>query len=96
MLKQFAPMAVTPPSPKNSACTTSATDTASIAAQGPITTVARPIPVAWPVVPPGSGRLNIMMTNESAANRDTNGTWRECMVFLTRFSAMRQKGSDAA
>jgi hypothetical protein len=37
-----------------------------------------------------------MMTNESAANRDTNGTWREFIAFLTRFSAMRQKGTDAA
>jgi hypothetical protein len=35
MLKQFAPMAVIPPSPKTSAWMINATDTAIMAAQGP-------------------------------------------------------------
>ena len=84
MLKQLAPIAVMPPSPKNSACTTIATDTASIAAHGPSTTVANPIPTACPVVPPGSGRLNIMITNENAANSESSGTSRVCSAFFTR------------
>ena len=33
-----------------------------------------PTPTACPVVPPGSGRLNIMMMNENAANTASNGT----------------------
>ena len=40
---------------------------------GPSTIVAIAIPTAWPVVPPGSGRLNIMIRNEKAANTDSNG-----------------------
>ena len=35
MLKQFAPIAVIPPSPKISACIIIATDTATVAAHGP-------------------------------------------------------------
>ena len=68
MLKQLAPSAVMPPSPKKNAWMTSAIETASIDAAGPSTTVASATPIACPVVPPGSGMLNIITTNEKAAN----------------------------
>ena len=45
-------------------------------AHGPRMMVAMPTPTACPVVPPGSGRLNIMTTKENAANTDSNGTSR--------------------
>ena len=65
MLKQLAPMAVIPPSPKKMAWMASAMEMARIDPQGPSTTVAIPIPAACPVVPPGSGRLNIITTKLS-------------------------------
>src|ERR1039458_8228850 len=46
---------------------------ARMEAHGPRTMEATPMPTAWPVVPPGSGRLNIMMTKENAANREISG-----------------------
>ncbi len=94
MLKQFAPIAVMPPSPKNNAWMTSAMEMASMAAHGPSTTTAIPTPTACPVVPPGSGRLNIMMTKEKAANSASKGTRRVCSDFLTRDSATYQNGVD--
>ena len=57
--------------------------------------VAMPTPTACPVVPPGSGRLNIMMMNENAANTESNGT---ICVFNARFmrcSETYQNGADA-
>ena len=86
MLKQLAPMAVIPPSPKNSAWMNKATDTATMEAQGPSTMAATPMPTACPVVPPGRGRLNIMITKENAAKTETNGTMR---VFSAAFSFRR-------
>ena len=69
---------------------------ASIDAHGPSTMVAMPTPTACPVVPPGNGRLNIMMMNENAANTDSSGTiW----VFNARFircSDVYQNGADPA
>jgi hypothetical protein len=53
-------------------------------------------PVACPVVPPGNGKLNIMMTNENAANTDNMGTIRELSMRLTRLPAMYQNGAAAA
>src|ERR1051325_855736 len=75
---------------------TSAMDIASIDAHGPSTIAAIATPTACPVVPPGSGRLNIMMMKENAANTDSSGTIR---VFSTRFifcSDMYQNGADPA
>ncbi len=94
MLKQLAPIAVIPPSPKNSAWIMSAMETASMEAQGPSTTAASPMPTAWPVVPPGSGRLNIMMTKQNAAKSESSGTRRVCSAFLTRRSATHQNGAE--
>src|SRR5581483_7925736 len=51
-------------------------DTASNAAQGPNTTAAIVAPTACPVVPPGSGTLNIITTKENAANSAMSGTVR--------------------
>ena len=42
------------------------------------------MPTACPVVPPGSGRLNIMMTNENAANKEISGMSRACSADFTR------------
>ncbi len=94
MLKQLAPMAVIPPSPKKSAWMTSAMETASMDAHGPSTTAASPMPTACPVVPPGSGRLNIMMTKENAAKSESSGTRRVCSAFLTRWRATHQNGAE--
>ena len=67
MLKQFAPKASTPPSPKISACSSSATDTDRQAAYGPSSAAISVPPTACPVVPPGIGMLNIMLMKENAA-----------------------------
>jgi hypothetical protein len=56
MLKQLAPIAVIPPSPKTIAWIIKTTDTAKTAAHGPSRTAIMPAPTAWPVVPPGIGR----------------------------------------
>ena len=67
---------VIPPSPKNNAWIRSAIDSDSIEAQGPSTTVAAPTPTACPVVPPGRGTLNIMMTKQNALATASSGTSR--------------------
>jgi hypothetical protein len=48
------------------------------------------------VVPPGSGRLNIITTKENAANREISGISRACKADFTRRSAMYQNGAAAA
>src|SRR5579871_327343 len=84
MLKQFAPSAVTPPSPKNTAWIARATEIARMEAQGPSTIAATPIPTACPVVPPGNGKLNIITTKEKAANNEMSGNRRACRADSTR------------
>src|SRR5579871_4170615 len=96
MLKQFAPSAVTPPSPKNTAWIARATEIARMEAQGPSTIAATPIPTACPVVPPGNGKLNIITTKEKAANNEMSGNRRACRADSTRFSAIYQNGVAAA
>src|SRR5437667_12902614 len=96
MLKQLAPRVVIPPSPKNNAWIRSAIDSDSMAAQGPSTTVAAPIPTACPVVPPGRGTLNIMMTKQNELVTASSGTSRVCINRLTRARAKYQKGTAAA
>ena len=96
MLKQLAPMAVMPPSPKKMAWITSAMEIARMDAHGPSTMVAIPTPTACPVVPPGSGRLNIMMMNENAANTERSGTMRVFNARFSRCKAMYQNGADPA
>ena len=69
---------------------------ARIDAHGPKTMVAIPTPTACPVVPPGRGRLNIMMMNENAAKTERRGT---ILVFIARFRRWRavyQNGADPA
>src|SRR5271170_2782286 len=93
MLKQFAPIVVMPPSPKNTAWIINAIEIPKIEAQGPSTMVAIPTPTACPVVPPGNGRLNIMMMNENAANTDSRGTiW----VLNARFIRWRETYQNGA
>ena len=69
---------------------------ARIEAHGPRMMVEIPTPTACPVVPPGKGRLNIMMTKESAAITDNRGTSRVVRLFFTRRKAVYQKGAAAA
>ena len=96
MLNELAPNAVIPPSPKNKAWISRATETASIEPHGPSTIVAMPTPTACPVVPPGSGMLNIIITNENAAKSDSSGTIRVLSNRFTRLSATIQNGAAAA
>src|SRR5579862_4720029 len=84
MVKQFAPMANTPPSPKNSAWMASAEATPMMAADGPSSTASSAAPTGWTVVPPGAGKLNIMMAKQNAAPMESRGTWRVESV-LRRF-----------
>src|SRR6516165_3119123 len=90
MLKQFAPSVVTPPSPKKSAWIASARERARIDPEGPRTITAIVTPRACPVVPPGSGRLNIITTKENAANTETRETARVLNVALRRRKAPYQ------
>ena len=53
------------------------------------------MPTAWPVVPPGNGRLNIITTKEKAANREINGISRACRADFTRCKATYQNGAAA-
>jgi hypothetical protein len=92
MLKQFAPKVVMPPSPKNIACINSAIETESIEAHGPKTTAAAPTPTACPVVPPGRGTLNIMITKQNALATASSGTSRVLSSRLTRAKAPYQNG----
>ena len=77
MLKQFAGSARMPPSPNITAWIDSAMLMASVAAHGP-NRIATSVPAtAWPVVPPGSGILNIMARKQNAAATPTSGIfWR--------------------
>ncbi len=93
MLKQLAPIAVIPPSPNSRACMTSAIEIARMEAHGPSTIAAMPMPTACPVVPPGRGRLNIMMMNENAANTESRGTIRVLSPRLIRRSEIHQNGA---
>ena len=85
-----------PPSPKSNAWIASATEIAIVAPHGPRTIAAIAMPTACPVVPPGSGKLNIMITNEKAAKSATSGTNRVASSTRTRRSAAAQNGSAAA
>ncbi len=87
MLKQLAAMAVIPPSPNIKACNTRATVTDIIAAQGPRTIPIIAAPTACPVLPPGMGRLNIMITKEKAAERASRGTCLDLSSLLSRLPA---------
>ena len=93
MLKQFAPIAVIPPSPKNTAWIINAIEIPRIEAHGPNTMLAIPTPTACPVVPPGSGRLNIMMMKENAANTESSGT---ICVLNTRFIRCKETYQNGA
>ena len=68
---------------------------ARIEAHGPRIMVAIATPTACPVVPPGKGKLNIMMTKESAAITDSKGTRRVARLFFTRCKAIYQNGAEA-
>ena len=88
ILKQLAPIAVIPPSPKIRAWIIIATETANMAAQGPKIMAITAEPTAWPVVPPGMGKLNIIIINEKAAAIPRYGTLRAETSSLTFLTAM--------
>ena len=52
-------------------------------------------PTACPVVPPGSGTLNIMMTKEKAANRAISGTLR-ADIRSRRLRALRAQNGNTS
>jgi hypothetical protein len=76
-------MAVIPPSPNRPAWMTSAMEIAITAAHGPRMIAIRVAPTAWPVDPPMTGTLNIMMTNENAAPSAMRGICLALSVRLT-------------
>jgi len=92
MLKQFAPNAVTPPSPNRRHWIRSATDVVTTAAHGPRIMATRALPTACPELPPGTGTLNIIITNENAAARARYGTCRDRRDFCTQYPAYSQIG----
>ncbi len=96
MFMQLAPMAVIPPSPNMSAWMTRATDMDMQAAQGPRMMAINVPPTAWPVDPPITGTLNIMMTKANAAPRAIRGICLVLRVRLTFRAAMIQMGMMAA
>lgn len=59
----------------------------TIAPAGPRTIAAIVTPTACPVVPPGKGRLNIITTNENAANMAINGIVRVARSLFVRLIA---------
>ena len=92
MLNAFAPRARMPPSPKKSACTASASVTAMSAAQGPTRIAMRTPPAACPVVPPGSGILNIMTRNENAERSESSATRRSAEAAADAAQGERPQG----
>ncbi len=96
MFKQLAPIAVTPPSPNSNAWMTTLMLMASAAPHGPTASATSTPPIACPVVPPGSGRLNIMITNVNAAPNARSGTRRAARRPLTRRAATLQSGMQPA
>ena len=97
MLKQFAPNARIPPSPKSSAWISNAMDTDMHPAAGlPVRIAIRVPPTACPVVPPGSGTLNIIPRNENAAPIPSNGIFALGISVLILLIEYPHTGSMAA
>ena len=95
MLKQLAPKDRIPPSPNSSACNASATETAMAAASGPSSSAMSAPPTAWPVVPPGSGTLNIMSKKENAAQMPRKAICSRSSVARTFLMQWTQTGTIA-
>jgi len=74
----------------------SAIEIARMEAQGPSTILAIETPTAWPVVPPGNGRLNIITTKEKAANTESNGISFVVSSRFSRRSETYQNGAELA
>src|SRR4030067_112383 len=96
MFTQFAPIAVTPPSPNRRAWMTRAMLIESIAPQGPTTIAIRTPPTACPVLPPGRGMLNIITRKENAAEMARRGALRASRLSRTLRAAIAQRGAQAA
>src|SRR3990172_9561877 len=96
MLRQFAPIAVTPPSPNRRAWMTRAMLIESVAPHGPTAIAIRTPPTACPVLPPGRGRLNIITRKENAAEMARRGALRASRLSRTLRAAIAQRGAQAA
>ena len=95
MLKQLAPKARMPPSPKMTAWMSSAIETDKHAASGPKSKAMSVPPTACPVVPPGSGTLNIMSRNENAAAMPMKATCLASSFSWTFLAQCTQMGTIA-
>ena len=73
----------------------SAIDIARIAGQTPRTMAAIPMPTACAVVPPGTGRLNIITTKEKAEVTASSGTALLWTVAFTLRTDTYQNGAAA-
>src|ERR1700690_3644880 len=96
MLKQLAPNASTPPSPKKSAWIASAQLTATTAAHGPSRIAISTAPTACADVPSGIGTLNIITKKLYAAPSASSGTYRLVTTLRTRFAPVAHTGTIAA
>ena len=96
MLRQLGPMAVIPPSPMTTAWMTREIDTAMIAGQGPSRIATRVVPEMCPVVPPGTGRTNIMAIRLKTVPMARYGISVVLTVSRTVREAYPQIGSMAA
>ena len=97
MLKQFAPNARIPPSPNSKAWISNAMETEMHPAAGlPVSIAIRVPPTACPVVPPGSGILNIIPRKENAAPIPKRGIFAFGISFLTLLIEYPHTGTIAA
>ena len=73
-----------------------AKEIAKVEAHGPRMIAATVTPNACPVVPPGSGILNIITTNENAANTEIRGIVRVANARFVRRRAEYQPAAESA
>jgi len=95
IVKELAPYASKPPSPKNRAWIRSATLIPMQAAHGPSTIAIIVPPIGCAVVPPGAGMLNIMIVKQNAAPSASRGTCRVPRSCRTRRAATVHTGAIA-
>ena len=96
MLKQLAPIAVIPPSPKKRAWMTMVIVIAIIADHGPRSTAMSVPPTGCPVEPPGNGMSKIIMINAKLALKARYGTCLAFNVFPTIREAIAHNGATVA
>jgi len=85
-------MARMPPSPKKMAWMISAIETTMVATSGPRMMAASAPPTACPVVPPGSGTLNIMIMKQKADSSAISGALLALIFSRSFLMPTYQKG----